>query len=236
MSECSHCRTFALEANKMHAEIAGLNAEILKQVREKAALRGQLTKQRKAEEISRHVMAVLRMWNALCASHRAAISPTGKNADHVRTALLHYTNPDHTITQRRRLLYDCVRGAALRPYDAGYGHRTANPAGATRRVTTAHIFASEERIEALAGYYRMVNAKPLEFKLKVWDAAMANEALWRDLAMQEMTGTPEEWRIPEPAEPAVPTHLFLDDGPQQPALPEPSRPQLFVIEGDRDAA
>jgi hypothetical protein len=237
MSEnCPHCRTFAAEAEQLHREIVGYQAEILKKVRENAALRGQLTKQRRQEDVSRHVMAVLRVWRSRC-SPRASIAPSGKNADHVRTALLHYTNPEHSMAQRRRLLYDAVRGAALRPYDAGYGRRTANAANGVRRVTTEHIFASESRIEALAGYYRMAQAQPLEWKMKVWEAAEATAALWRDLAMQEMTRTPDSWRIPEPANPDHAEFLFLDERPQEPVVvPVPEEPRrLFVIEGGQAA-
>jgi hypothetical protein len=237
---CPTCRTFAQENNALHQEIAGLNAEVLKQVRQKAALQGQLTKQRKAEDISRHVTAVLRVWRARC-SPRASISPSGKNADHVRTALLHFTDPDLTMTQRRRLLYDCVHGAALRPYDDGYGRRTANPAGsrgqgATRRVTTAHIFASEERIESLAGYYRMVQSKPEKWKWRAYAAARDLQELWFYLAMQEDVGRPEASPLyvePPAVDPETTAHLFLDDRSQQPAaIPEPARPTLFVIEGE----
>lgn len=236
MTDCPHCRTFAQENNILHEEIVGLQAEVLKQMREKAALRGQLTKQRKQEDVSRHVMAVLRMWNALCTSHRGSIQPSGKNADNVRTALLHYVSGD--MRQRRRMLYDAIRGAALRPYDAGYGERTANPAGHKRRTTTEHIFASETRIETLAGYYRMVQAKPLEKKQKVWQAVMDMEALWRSIAVDELVGMREEWRTPEPAAPAEPLHLFLDENMQEPAeVAEPEiRPKLFVIEGEADRA
>jgi hypothetical protein len=167
---CPTCRTFAQENNALHQEIAGLNAEVLKQVRQKAALQGQLTKQRKAEDISRHV-------------------PAGSRGQ-----------------------------------------------GATRRVTTAHIFASEERIESLAGYYRMVQSKPEEWKWRAYAAARDLQELWFYLAMQEDVGRPEASPLyvePPAVDPETTAHLFLDDRSQQPAaIPEPARPTLFVIEGE----
>ena len=239
MSDCPHCRTFALEANALHEEIAGLNAEILKKVRECAALRAMLTKQRRQEDVSKHVMAVARMWKTLC-SPRASIAPSGKNAENIRVAFINYCHGDPA--QRRRLLYDCVRGYALRPYDAGFGRRTANPAGvddkgAVRRVTTAYIFASEERIEQGASYYRLVQAKPLEWKMAAWNAAMGVEALWRTIALEESQRLDAAWRTRQPLNAATPEHLLLDETPAQVApapVAEPGR--LFVIEGGREAA
>ena len=236
MSDCPRCKTFAAENNSMAQEIAGLNAEILKITREKIALRGMLTRQRRQEDVSRHVMAVARMWRSLC-SPRASIAPTGKNAENIRVAFVNYCKGDPD--QRRHLLYDCVRGYALRPYDAGYGRRTANPANAIRRVTTAYIFASEERIEQGAGYYRLVQAKPLEWKMAAWQQAIAVEALWRTIAVEEYRHLDAAWRTRQPLNAATAEHLLLDDGPQEPAQQPAARaePQrLFVIEGGREAA
>jgi hypothetical protein len=251
---CPTCRTFAEENNALHQEVAGLNAEILKHTREKIALRGMLTKQRRQEEISRHLMAVARMWRALC-SPRASIAPTGKNVEHIRTAFVNYCKGD--MRARRHLLYDCIKGAALRPYDEGFGQRTANPMGskgqgATKRVTTAHIFASEERIESLAGYYRMVQAAPLEWLDKAWQAAGAVETHWQFMYFElerrcRETGTfPATWRgrpldpvtglyADEPT-PDQPTHLFLDDAPQETPVVSDEPRRLFVIEGGKEAA
>jgi hypothetical protein len=193
-----------------------------------------LTKQRRQEDISKHVMAVARMWRALC-SPRASIAPTGKNVEQIRVAFINYCQGD--TTQRRRLLYDCVRGYALRPYDAGYGRRTANPTNAVRRVTTAFIFASEERIEQGAGYYRLVQAKPLEWKRAAWHASIAVEALWRTIAVEELQRMDGARRTPQPLNAATAEHLLLDETPREPAeapVAEPGR--VFVIEGGREAA
>ena len=234
MSDCPHCKTFALEANNLHAEIAGLNAEILKHTREKIALRAMLTKQRRQEDISRHVMAVARMWKALC-SPRASIAPTGKNAENIRVAFINYTKGD--TTQRRRILYDCVRGYALRPYDIGYGRRAAaNQPGAVRRVTTAYIFASEERIEQGAAYFRLVQAKPAHWKMNAWQAAIAVEAMWRSIALEEFNGTPAPLRTVQPPNPDPAAHLLLDDASQQQPAAPVQAPTLFVIEGGQRAA
>jgi hypothetical protein len=240
MSDCPHCRTFARENNKLMAELGEAQAEILKQIREKGALRAQRTKQLNADAINASVMAVLRMWRSLC-SPRSSIAITGKNAEAVRVAFVNYVKG--SPRQKRHMLYDAVHGAALRPYDEGYGHRTANPAGshgqgAVRRVTTAHIFASEERIESFAGYWRFAQAQPYEWKWRAYGAARDLQELWFYLAMQELHHRPVESSlyVQEPAvDPETTTHLFLDEVVQESAAPEVERPRLFVVK-DSEAA
>jgi hypothetical protein len=233
---CPHCRTFAQENEKLVNEVSGLLDTTRSQARTIAALRGQLTKQRNQEILARHVTAILRTWRHWCCK-TANISLTTKNAEHVRVAFLNYAEGDHQ--HRRHLLCDAARGAGLRPYDEGYGKRTANPAKGVRRVTTEHIFASEARIEAFAGYYRYVRAQPEEWVQKVYEAARETQDLWFYLVMQERAHRPAQSPLyvapPERVDEAL--HLFVElpQGPAQ-ELPEPSRPQLFIIEGDRDAA
>lgn len=240
MSDCPHCRTLSGENNRLMAELANAQAEILKQISQKGALRAQRTKQLNADAINASVMAVLRTWRSLC-SPRSSIAVTGKNAEAVRVAFVNYVKG--SPRQRRHMLYDCVRGAALRPYDEGYGRRTANPAGshgkgATRRVTAAHIFASEDRIESFAGYWRFAQAQPIEWKERAWNAATAVEAQWQTLWFLDWTSNGDEHRRAREkdygvADLDVPDslHLFLDEGPQEPAeVQGPEVPtRLFVV-------
>jgi hypothetical protein len=245
MSDCPHCRELERKVeflsdlcNKKDAEIVGMQHEKLKDTREKIALRGALTKQRKQGDISRHVMAVAKMWRHWCAP-RASISPSGKNVEQIRTAFIHFTDSQLSLTQRRRLLYDAVRGYALRPYDAGYGERwaapTKNGVACVRRVTTAYIFASEERIEQGAGYWRFVHAQPRAWKLAAWKAACGVENLWLQVCFQEDRGVTRDsspdFIEPPQVDPAV--HLLLDERPEPvEKKPGPARPQLRLIEGE----
>ena len=189
MSEnCPHCRTFALENEKLTAELSGMLHTTRQQAATIAALTGQRTKRRNEEDLRPHLLAILRLHHALLGSRlhdkQGRIIEDGKNAEIARDALKKYTAG--TLGERRRVCMDAVRGLALRPY-AGPKGRSANPGNGARRYAGLHYaLGDENRIAEHAGFYRDTLVKPLEWQHRAWMAAIEIEARYRYVYLQAL--------------------------------------------------
>src|SRR5881409_174734 len=109
---CPTCKTFAEENEGQAHEIVGYQAEILHLVREKNALKRELSSVRKTEPLAQDIRAILRLWRALCVTpagqKRTSIDLDGDRAKVVRAALKSKTTGSRK--ERRRMCMDAVRG------------------------------------------------------------------------------------------------------------------------------
>jgi len=181
-------------------EVSEMQRETLRLLHEKAALKGQPERKRRQAQMDSDVRAVLRFWQRQL-SPRSSIDLEGKRADVVRKALRSLTHG--TRSERRHTCIEAIAGVALRPYDAGYGKRTADPAKGKKRVSVEHIFASEERIEAYAELYRDTLRRPREWNLMAWQAASQVQDRYFRLLLR----TPPEAETPGRAQ----LHLVVDN-------------------------
>lgn len=181
MSEnCPGCRTFAEENGRQHLEIVGYQAEILHLVREKNALKRELANARQSEPLARDITAILKLWRALCSTKRSSIELDGDRAKVVRAALK--SKVTGTPKEKRRMCMDAVRGLALRPYVVN-AQRKGTGKPEQRYAKIEHALGDEGRIEDHAGFYRMAQAKPLDWKFEAYSRAGDVEAHYRDLWM-----------------------------------------------------
>lgn len=247
MSDCPHCRTFAVENEKLTDEVSGLLSLTRRQALSEQALRRELKNARHAEPLARDITAILKLWRALCSTKRSSIDLDGKRAAIARTALKSLTAADPDATpeeqrrQRRRMCMDAVRGLALRPYVVNAQRKGAGTKD-QRYAKIEHALGDEGRIEDHAGFYRMAQAKPSEWHEQAYCAAADVSTRWFDLWQSaSYEAKLEQSRERLRNDPAAVKALAASSGftvEQVEAsihgrpVPPADRPHLFLIEGE----
>jgi hypothetical protein len=184
MSECPHCATFAEENNNQHLEIVGYQAEILHLVREKNALKRELTAARRSDPNAQDIERILKLWRAACvprsSRNRVSIDLDGDRAKVVRAALK--SKVTGTRKERRRMCADAIRGLALRPYVVNAQRKGAGTKE-QRYCDVEHALKDEKHIEEHAGFYRMAQAKPELWHEQAYCAAVDVSSRWFNVWM-----------------------------------------------------
>lgn len=228
MSDCPHCKSFAEENEKLTRELSGWISENRDLILEKNALKGQITKLTNSAPVVEDIAVLLELWLSLCATPRqrklASINVDGPRAKVARAALKTMTSGKRQ--QRLDRCADAIRGKALRPYlSFGQWYASAGK-GRVWSNDVEHALGSEKRIEEHAGYWEWVQARPLEWKERAWQASMGVEAHWRSVffdALLTPNATADREALVEPGLSVIPgTFVEL---PQQPE----KRPKLFVV-------
>lgn len=158
------------------SEEAALLEVIVRQRREIAALKGELTKLRRIDPDAEDIMTLLDYWQRECNHPRSSIEADGVRWRKTKERL---ANPLFTPERLKR----AIDGTAAFPYEGKYGERFTLPADDRRRKDdlALHIFRDEvqtERRIALAegdGPYRA-------YKRLVFDAVRDNPGLVEQFA------------------------------------------------------
>jgi hypothetical protein len=218
MTDCPHCRAHAEVLQTIHAsetelrdQVVALNRALAAAEKREAVLKGKLEHQHKTADEAGVIRSCLDVWEHSCwaGKGKPSVGLDGRRAERVRKALAweRIEAPD---------VCDAFRGLGLLPYRDKYNNRsrTLEP-GMTRQSDVQEALADESKLERFRDYYRRVQASPADRLAEQWRHAAAVTDL---LFVELLRARSREERAQESAE------------------PEPSKPALLVIEGDRDAA
>jgi len=136
---CDRCATWAEENQKLTEEVSGLMFTVRKLGGVAAGQASALRKANAEDPRSKDIEFVITRWKRLCGHPRAKCPVDGKAWKAVKRALGPW---GFTLEE----ILEAVEGAALAPFDAGYGRRKVAGTPKERKDDLGYVLRDEENI------------------------------------------------------------------------------------------
>jgi hypothetical protein len=177
-STCPHCEELQFKYAALDEERCGLILTVRKVSAEVVALRREANPP-EASELDKDIRFVLTRWRRLCGHPKAKCPVDGKAWKAVKRALVSW---EYTMME----VLEAVEGAALAPYDAGYGRRKVTGTPRERKDDLGYVLRDETNIAKFRDIAQRARKATVDQLLQAQQAAAAADELYTRLLLDAL--------------------------------------------------